>query len=408
MGPARERDGAGSASRSVIFNLLRDSPQTTRTELAARSGLSKPTVSEIVAALLKDGFLRETGKFSEGRGRSRILLELVPTARLVLGTHLGDGVCTAVLADLRARPLRTASRFVAGTDPGSALEAITTCVDELRADAGTAILGVGVGVPGSVDPAGRRVTISVPYGWRDVPIADLLEERLGLPVLATNRAKAATLGELWRGGHPAVEHLFYVFVGRGIVAGIVANSALYVGAAGGAGELGHMTILPDGPLCGCGNHGCLHTLASESAIVRGFRARVRQHPGVALPNNLAGADLGTISLQMLHEAARHGDPLVLETVREAGAYLGIALANVVNLINPSRIIIGGPVAGFGEPLFEAVRAEVHRRALWDSLSDLAIAPSSLGDDAGPIGAAALLLERVALPLKTLTGDLSIQ
>ena len=107
------------------------------------------------------------------------------------------------------------------------------------------------------------MTLSVPYGWRDVPIADLLEARLGIPVLAANRAKAAALGEIWQGEHAGIADLIYVFVGGGIVAGIVVNGALYFGSAGGAGELGHVTVLPDGPVCGCGNRGCLHTLASS-------------------------------------------------------------------------------------------------------------------------------------------------
>lgn len=142
------------------------------------------------------------------------------------------------------------------------------CIDELRSAADAPILGLGVGVPGYVDQAGRIVTVAVPFGSRGVPIADLLEERLGLQVIAANRAKVAVLGEVWQGDHSGIEDLVYLFVGEGIVAGLMVGGRVVFGATGGAGELGHVTVLPDGPVCGCGSRGCLHTLASESAILR--------------------------------------------------------------------------------------------------------------------------------------------
>lgn len=389
----RRADGQRYESHGLIFDLLRDSERTTRTELAARSGLSKATVSEVTAGLLARGFIREVGKLQPGRGRSQVLLEFDPTVRLVLGAQFSDTACTVVLTDLRARPLHRATRPLTGTDPERFIEALCACVEELQAQAEAPILGLGVGVPGSVDPGGRTVTLSVPYDWKDVPIADLLEARLGVSALVANRAKVAALGELWQGEHAGIDDLVYAFVGGGIVAGIIVNGSLYFGSAGGAGELGHVTVLPDGTVCGCGNRGCLHTLASESAILRAVRTKARELDQSTPLAELSGNQLGRITLDLLLQAAARGDAIVLEAITEAGTYLGLALANLVNLLNPQRIVIGGPVALFGDVLLDAIRREVRRRALWDALAGLTIVSSALGEEAGPIGGAALFLER---------------
>lgn len=366
------------------------------------SGLSKATVSEVVGLLLREGFVREVGKHQAGRGRSRVLLEFAPTTRMVLGAQLDDDICTVVLTDLYARPHAKVIKPVYGSSPADFIAAACAAVEEIRPRAETALLGLGIGAPGSIDPQGRRITMSVPQGWKDVPIADRLEERLGLPVLAANRAKVAALGEIWHGAGRGVANLIYIFLGRGIVAGIVIDGKLYFGSSGGAGELGHITVVPDGQLCGCGNYGCLHTVASEMAIIRLVRAKAR-YADDSLVSQLANGNLGQLTTEMLLSAAQQADPVVLETLAEAGAYLGTVIANLVNLMNPQMVVIGGPLARLGEPLLGPLRREVRQRALWDALAGLALVPSALGDEAGAIGAAVLFLEGLkSLPAGTLT------
>lgn len=385
----------GQASLAVLYELLREHPDTTRTELVHRSGLSKATVSENIGLLIAHGFLEEVGKRQPGRGRSQVVLEFKPRARLVLGAQFTEHGVHAVLADLRAGPVAFAERPFAGGTPESFVDALVACVDELRPQADVEILGLGVGVPGLVDPTARIVAVSVPYGWERVPIAQMLEDRLGLPTVVANRAKAAALGEAWRGDHDLVaptHHLAYVYVGAGIVAGFVINGEPYFGSAGTAGELGHVTVLPDGPRCGCGNRGCLHMLASESAIIRAVRAGARRFADPAQVEGSPLASLATLNLPALIEAAGDGNAIVQDVVRDAGMYLGIAIANLINIMNPSVVVIGGPVMGFGELLLDRVRAEVRQRALWDALRGVAIVASTLNDDAGTIGAAALFLK----------------
>lgn len=385
----------GQASYAVLFELLREAPETTRTEMVRTSGLSKATVSEAVAHMIARGLLVEIGKRQPGRGRSQVILAFQPQIRLVIGAQFTESGCHAVLADLRAGPVAWADRPLPGSDPADFVEALAACVDELRQAAQAPILGLGVGVPGLVDPSGREVVVSVPHGWQHVPIRDMLEERLGLPVIATNRAKAAALGEYWQGDHRRDgerDHLAYIYVGAGIVAGFVTDGKLYVGAGGSAGELGHTTILPDGPACACGNRGCLHVLASESAILREVRMKARRQPEGETPGGLSMQALGALTIERLREEAASGEPVVLDAIREAGTWVGIALANVINLINPSLVVIGGSIAGFGAPFLDSVRAEVRQRALWDALHGVTIVPSTLGDSAGTIGGAALFLD----------------
>jgi predicted NBD/HSP70 family sugar kinase len=388
---------ASRSSVAQIFSWLRAHPRTTRTELTAALGLSKATVSEAISLLIAQGFVQEAGKQQLGRGRSQVILELNAGARLVIGVQFSEDGCHAVLADLLASEIASTVRPLPGTTPEDFVDALTSCVEELSSKATGPIVGIGVGVPGLVDPNGREVIASVPYGWDHVPIANILEPRLNLPVVVANRAKAAALGEYWHGNHAssaAHQHLAYLHAGAGIVIGSVMDGELFFGSGGAAGEIGHTTIVPDGPLCGCGNRGCLYMLASESAIVRSVRAKARQAPdpgnGGALPS------LQSITIRSLIAEANAGNPLVLETVAEVGVWLGIAIANVVNLMNPSVVAIGGSVAGFGDPLFNAIRAEVRQRALWDALDGVPIVPSTLGDDAGTVGAAALFLDQIEI------------
>lgn len=384
----------GHASYGTLFELLRAHPETTRTELVQMTGLSKATVSEAISYMMDRGMIEEIGKRQPGRGRSQVVLAFQPQVRSVLGAQFTEHGCHVVLADLRAGPVAWAERPNSATDPEGFVQALVECVEELRPQATVPILGLGVGVPGLVDPAGREVVVSVPYGWEHIPIAEMLESRLNMPVIVTNRAKAAALGEYWQGQHTgtaSTDHLLYAHVGSGIVAGIVNDGLLYTGHGGSVGELGHMTVLPDGPACACGNQGCLHTLASESAILREARARIRRQPGGRANTTLPGDALGSLTIERLITAARAGDETVLAVVREAGTWVGLALANVINLINPSLVVIGGSIAGFGEAFLTAVKEEVRNRALWDAMHDIEIVLSSLGDNAGTIGGAALFL-----------------
>ena len=383
------------SSVAEIFTSLRQQPRTTRTALSLELGLGKATVSEAIAQLLASGLVEEVGKQQQERGRRQVVLELQAATRLATGVQFSDEGCRAVLTDLLGNVLAETVRPLSHPSPAEFVDALVDSIEALTADAPAPVIGLGVGVPGLVDPNGREIIASVPYGWGRVQLADILEPRLGIPVVVANRAKAAALGEYWRGNHQWPgnhHHLAYLHVGAGIAAGYVMDGELFFGSGGAAGEIGHTTVSPDGPPCGCGNRGCLHTLAAEGAIIRDVRSRLRQAAPDA--NGAPLPDLGALTIPALVELADEGDPLVLAAVTDAATWLGIAIANLINLVNPSIVVVGGSVSAFGEPLFEVIRAEVRQRALWDALNGVPIVPANLGDDAGTLGAAALFLNQL--------------
>jgi glucokinase len=253
------------------------------------------------------------------------------------------------------------------------------------------LAAVGICSPGPCD-IDAGVLSSAPNlpGWRDVPICRYLEERLGVPARLENDANAAALGEHVYGAGRGCRHLIYITVSTGIGGGLIIDGRLYRGATGVAGELGHMTIEPDGPLCGCGNRGCLEALASGTAIAARGEELVAQG-GSALLARLA-QEQGDLTAETVSRAADQGDIACQGIIRRAGCYLGVGLASYVNIFNPEVIIIGGGLAKAGELLLGPARAEMAARAMQEALKAVQLKPAELGDYAGVMGMVALLRE----------------
>ncbi len=382
-------------NRELVLGLARQARVVSRAELARRSGLSKVTAAAIVDDLVKAGLLRYIGSGPSQGGRPPLLLEYVPSSHLAVGIEFAHDEVIAVLTDLDAHVLREASRAVSGRDPREVLSTAESLACELIANtAPSRVLGVGFASPGLVDVESGVVRVAIDTGWRDVHAAEVLGRGTGLPAFVANRSKAAALAERWRGAEAGAYHLIYVFVGSGIAAGIVHGDTPYLGATSSAGELGHITVDPDGPLCECGNRGCLHVLAGEEAIARRARELARGSQFGALIESVGG-DVRLITADAVIDSALSGDPLAKQAIDEAATYVGIALANVVNLLNPDVIILGGPTSRAGLPFLDTVRAEVQRRALSTPAGHVRIALSSLGKAAGAIGGATLVLRQTS-------------
>jgi glucokinase len=253
------------------------------------------------------------------------------------------------------------------------------------------VSGVGVAAPGPIDARTGVVTAppNLP-GWRDVPLRQLIQDELGLPTALENDANAAALAEHRFGAGRGTKHMIYVTASTGIGGGFILNGELYDGATGAAGEIGHMTILPQGPYCGCGNRGCLEALASGRAIAREARERVTC--GIpTLIADLAEGDPERISAKLVAQAAAQGDTEAEEILDEAMTYLGVGMANLVNLFNPELIVIGGGLTKMGPRLFDPVRRIIDRRAFSAAAHAVRVVPAQLGDDAGVLGAATVAM-----------------
>jgi glucokinase len=249
------------------------------------------------------------------------------------------------------------------------------------------VQAVGVSAPGPLDPF-RGVILQAPNlpGWRDVPVADHLRQALGCPVFVGNDANLAALAEQRRGAGQGHADVAYITVSTGIGGGVISGGRLILGHQGLAGEVGHITLEPHGPLCNCGNHGCLEALASGTAIARQARELVRAG-AETLIDEMAGGDPEQITARLVHEAADRGDVVAVDLFRQAGRYLGIGIATLMYLFNPAMVVVGGSVAKAGHLLFVPMQATLRERIYPAYWQDCPIVLSVLGDDVGLIGAA---------------------
>lgn len=249
------------------------------------------------------------------------------------------------------------------------------------------VRGIAVGAPGPLDPwAGVLHNPPNLPGWDTVPIRKLFEERYGLRTVVGNDANLAAVGEHSYGAGRGIADLVYVTVSTGIGGGIIADNRLQLGHRGFAGEIGHMTIDLNGPVCACGNVGCLESLASGTAIARMAREQVERGIEMALNRG----DPEGITARMVTEAASRGDEACIRILRSAGLALGVGMVNLAHILNPQRIIIGGGVSNAGRLLWEPMLEVLERRTLTPSRKGLDIVPASLGDDAGLLGGVAMI------------------
>jgi len=386
---------------STIVNLIRRHEPISRAELAERARLGKSTVTGIVNGLIRDGFLVEVGNAEAGVGRPPVLLKLNSQARYTVGVKLAPTAIITALTDLYAHVVQRVEQEI-HPEAGSAaiIEALVGGIHEVlrRQKVKQAeVIGIGVVLPGLVDPRTGVSLSSYFLNWRDIPLKAVLEKELGLPVFIDNDANGFALAEHWYGAGQGSVNMLGVTVGIGIGSGIIIGGQLYRGGSKGAGEFGHITIDPNGPRCACGNRGCVEAFASDAAIVRLAREAADQFPGSVLVGLLVGGNRD-ITRDDVVAAARQGDRAARHALAEAGRYLGVGLANAVNLLNPDRIVIGGEaVAQAGDLLLDPVRQGLRERAFSVLADDIRVVPATLGADAWLIGAATVVLEEVFKP-----------
>ncbi|MEW6106670.1 MAG: ROK family transcriptional regulator [Bacillota bacterium] len=437
-------------NKAVILNIIWRHAPISRAEIARISGLTRGTVSSLVDELIHDSFVKEIGTGTSAMGRKPIMLQLNAGAGVIVGVDLGVNYILIILADLRAQVLAR-KRLSISPEMGERriLEKMLDGIADILAGAPSTprgLLGIGAGVPGLVEMEHGVLKFAPNLRWKNVPLKDLLQERFDVPVYVDNEANVGALGEKWFGAGQGIRHMVYLSVGVGLGAGIVVNGELYRGATGYAGELGHFTILPDGPVCGCGNRGCWETLASELATLR--RARevlergeagilrellARDHrrsdaegaaggatagdaavttgkadeagtadaadaagtaktPATAAEISEDAADAAAmLSVDVLVEACERGDAAAQHVLRETGRYLGIGIAGFVNAFNPEVVIVGNTIGRCGHWVLDEAAREMEARGLSQLIKGVRVVPAMLGPDACAIGGVSLVL-----------------
>ncbi|MEW8978345.1 MAG: ROK family transcriptional regulator [Symbiobacterium sp.] len=385
-------------NKQRVLRLVRSAGSISRADLAEQTGLTRPTVSAVVAELLAEGWVEEIGTGESSGGRPPILLRFNPRARWVIGAELGAGHVRAVLADLNGTVVQRWKQRVESADPLVEIGRVQRAVEDLLACVPKSarhvpVAGVGVGITGVVDAEKGIWRYSPHYDVHDLPVAQILEERLLLPVRIENDARAMAWGERSFGAARGVDNLAFIRVGVSLGAGIIIDGHLYGGAHQGAGEIGHTIVVERGPRCRCGSDGCLETMGSALAIAR--RAAERMAAGEkTLIRDLCGGDPSRIIATTVIEAANAGDRVALEILSEAGYYLGLGIGSMINLLNPMMVIVGGGTSRAGDHLMEPLRKAALGRALPTLRERVQIIRTSLGEDAGPLGGAALVIEEL--------------
>lgn len=249
------------------------------------------------------------------------------------------------------------------------------------------VVAVGVGAPGVIQED-KGVVVKSPNfpDWNKLPLKDQLEQALGIPVFIENDANAAALGEQWRGAGRGIRSMILLTLGTGVGGGIILDNKIWHGADGMAGEIGHMTIVPDGRPCTCGNTGCLEMYASARGIVQSYREALGGAPAVV------SGSTKTLTSEQVYEAARARDGAAVQVMKDMGRTLGIGIASLINIFNPERVLIGGGVKDAWPLFIEATHAEIMKRAFEVPAKRTEIVPTQLGDDAGVVGAAAVALQ----------------
>ena len=376
-------------NRRLILRTIYKEQEISRAELARFTHLTKTTVSAIVTDLIAEGLIEETGRGPSEGGKPPVYLGIINDSRHLIGLDLANSEFRGCITDLYGKILVRFGLPLQNNNGQFALENVYKLTDTLLAQATSPLLGIGIGSPGLIDARSGIIHQAVNLDWQLLPLRDLLQSRYSLPVHLANDSHAAALGEYTFGPDRGSENLVVVKVGRGISAGIVLDGQLYYGDGSSAGEIGHVRIVDNGILCSCGHTGCLETVASSRAIIAKARLVFNLDPNSTLHNFAASVE--DINTDTILEAFNAGDAAINQIVQEFGTYIGIAVANLIGVLNIHNIIIAGSLARFGQTLIDAVQKQIQVSAMSVMAAETKLTRSELGEDLVLLGAVSLLL-----------------
>jgi len=370
-------------NRKRVIDALRERGRASRADLARITGLSRSTVSTLVADLIDSGLAAEqeaTGEGAGHAGRPPVMVSLDTSVGLALGIDFGHRHLRVAISDLSHAVLAEVSREMdIDHSAEEGLDAAASFVDQVLEETGGTrdrLIGAVMGLPAPIDRStGAVQDSSILPGWVGVDAAGEASSRLGLPVEVHNDANLGAIAELVWGAGKGRSELIYLKVATGIGGGIVSNGHLQHGVRGTAGEVGHTRVMDAGPVCRCGNRGCLETVASGRAITA----------------MLSESRMEEISTRRLLELSTEGDAAARRLIGDAGYAIGVAVANLCNVLNPQCVIVGGDLSAAGETILEPMRAAVRRNGLPSAVADFEVLAGVLGERAEVLGALALVM-----------------
>ncbi len=393
-------------NKHVALDLIRFTPGgISRVRLAQRMDLTRAAITAIVDDLLKSGVIKEASSRSVNTGRPPVTLVVNPEHGYVAGIDMGATHLTVIIANCAAHVIEEEEiPFRIADGPSFCIDQADTLLQKLLQHAGLQLnnlLAIGLGVPGPiVAKEGMVLAPPIMPGWDRFPIRTTLEQRWGCPISLNNDAELGAVGEWAYGAGRSVDDVIYVKVGTGVGAGMLLNGHIYRGASGSAGEIGHITIDENGPQCKCGNRGCLEAFAGGDAIASQAKDIIQS----GRSTQLANTPLEKITARDIIKEARRGDLVAQQILVQAGSHLGVAIASLVNMINPKMIILGGGVAQIGDLFLEPIRQAVQKRSLSAAAQDVQITTALLGKRASGMGAivqaVSTVLHQIAIDKET--------
>lgn len=373
---------------SSVLRLIHSEAPLSRAQLAVKTGLNKSTVSSLVEDLLERNLIHETGINSTGTGRPAMLLEINPQAGAIIGVELGVDFIAIILTDFMGKVLL---RKNVVADPAASQKKTFDRAFRLIEEAELfsknkdyRILGLSFAIPGTVELNEGLLIFAPNLNWHNIPIRKIFSERTGLKVFVENDANAAAVAEHLFGAAQKLNDFIFVFAGVGLGGGLFLNGQLYRGKGGYAGEIGHTSIMAE-PFqlpCRCGNLGCWETYANQQSIIRRMELR------------LDGKRDDSISIAWIKQAADDGDENAIASIAEAGTAMGIGLAGLVNIFNPEKVIIGGPISVVGKHLLPSIQKSVNKYSMTEIAVQTEICLSEFGSDASLAGAAAIVVDDI--------------
>jgi predicted NBD/HSP70 family sugar kinase len=384
-----------------ILDLVHSHLALSRAELVKLTGLSAGLISAIVRRLITNGMLVESGLEPSKLGRRRVALKLSPQTAYTVGLEIGTFFLRVVINDVAGNVVHKAeTRTMLAEGFTRVMERGFDLIDQTIKDAGVskdAVIGIGISHSGVVDSS-RGVVLSFPRPgqmaeWKNVALRDIVEQRYKVPCVVEDSVRMAAVAEKQVGMATELSDFVYIRIGMGIGACIFIDGEPYRGAGGSAGEFGHMTVDEDGPLCFCGNNGCLSALASGNAIIQAVTSALQKGVQSRILE-MADNDLGRIHIEMILQAAMENDSLAFRVLNDAAVHIGVALADVINLLNPAVIIFSGPLFQTEQQLMlDSIHRVIRQRALEKSANEIKLMVSSLGSDAPALGAARFAASR---------------
>lgn len=383
-------------NRSMVFDLIRRKGPISRAEIARTIGLSIPTVMKITEEFSHKQFVQDVGKGESSGGKRPELLELIPDSKYIIGVGVGRSKTNVLMMNLAGDVFIREIMETGGTVvPEVWISRLIRVIENVIRESGLPekrILGMGIGMPGILDEDSGKVLFSPDFKWENVDMLTPIRERFKMDITIENANRALAMGEYYFGAGVDSRNFLVVNLGHGIGSAIMREGEFYRGSSGSSGEIGHIILEKNGPKCNCGNKGCLEAIASGNAIARDAKIAVLEGNASKIME-LVNGDINRIEAKTVFEAAHLGDQMAIQITERAMQYIGIGLANYINLLDPDLIILFGGLTNAGDIFLKKIKEVLRERQMKFAGRQVKLVISQMGENGTAVGSASLVLKK---------------